>query len=374
MKIAVNTRWLLPDKLEGFGWYTYHVVQELLHLFPEAEFHFFYDRKVSSPLLESLEVHNHVVWPPARHPFLWYIWNQWSVPFMLRKINADIYFSPDGFLPNKVKIPTLTTIHDLNFESKDAFIEPRPKRYYKKHIRQSAYNAAHVFTISRFSANDLIKQYELPPEKVSWAYNGPQKEFIDLHHLKQSTQQQFAGSHRFFLFVGAQNPRKNLHRIFQAFDAFCAKSPTRIALVLVGERMLWDEEIATAWENLQNKDLVFFSGRVNSEDLNHLYSAAIALVFPSLFEGFGMPIVEAFYSGCPVITSLASSTAEVAGDAALLVDPTRFEEIEAAMEKIAQDDELAKELRQKGFARAPLFNWKSGANQIAEKIKELTGA
>jgi alpha-1,3-rhamnosyl/mannosyltransferase len=87
-----------------------------------------------------------------------------------------------------------------------------------------------------------------------------------------------------------------------------------------------------------------------------------------------MPIVEAFYAGCPVITSLGSSTAEVAGDAALLIDPTRFEEIETAMEKIANDAALAEQLRQKGFARAPLFNWKSGAAQIAEKIRELTGA
>jgi glycosyltransferase involved in cell wall biosynthesis len=374
MKIAVNTRWLLPDKLEGFGWYTYHVLQELTRLFPEAEFHFFYDRKIASPLLESLEIHNHIVWPAARHPYLWHFWNQFSVPFMLKKIKADIYFSPDGFLPATLNIPALVTIHDLNFEAKDAFIKPQPKRYYQKHIRASAKMATHIFTISRFSTNDLITRYEVPPEKVSWAYNGPQKEFIDLHRFSQSTRQQFAGAHPYFLFVGAQNPRKNLHRIFQAFDAFCAKSNTRTALVLAGEKMLWDDEIEMAWQNLQHKDLVFFSGRVSSEDLNHLYSTAIALVFPSLFEGFGMPIVEAFYAGCPVITSLGSSTAEVAGDAALLIDPTRFEEIETAMEKIANDAALAEQLRQKGFARAPLFNWKSGAAQIAEKIRELTGA
>lgn len=374
MKIVVNSRWLLPDKLEGFGWYTYHILHELLHRFPEDEFHLLYDRKVESPLIESLNVHDHVVYPPTRHPYLWYVWNEISIPLMLRKLKADVYFSPDGFLPSKPSVPSLVTIHDLNFEEEDSFIRPAVKRYYQRHIRQAAHVANHVFSISQYSATDIIGRYGIAPEKISWAYNGAQKPFSDQRHLRQSSQQRFAGAHPYFLFVGAQNPRKNLHRIFKAFNAFCAKSNTHYALVLAGEKMLWDDEIELAWKEVTHKELVFFTGRVSSDDLNLLYSGAMALVYPSLFEGFGMPIVEAFYAGCPVITSLATCMPEVAGDAALLVDPTRFEEIEIALEKLAKDEALRDDLREKGFARAPLFNWKNAANQVADNIKALTRA
>lgn len=374
MKIAVNTRWLLPNKLEGFGWYTYHVLNRLVDLLPEATFYFISDRKIKNHLVEKLNVEYIYVSPPARHPILWYFWNEISVPLALRKIKPDLYFSPDGFLPSRLKVPTIVTIHDLNFEDNANYLKKNVRDYYKKHIRAAAENARHILTVSKFSKADIEKRYGTDGKKISAMHNGPQSIFTDCSRKRVSTQQKYGGSRPFFLFVGAQNPRKNLHRIFIAFDAFLTKTKANQNLVLVGERMLWDEEISAAWQNMTHKNRVLFTGRLNTHQLNNVYSAATALVFPSLHEGFGMPIIEAFAAGCPVITSLSTAMPEVAGKAALLVDPTSTDEILAALEKISVDKILREELREKGFERAKLFNWDTVALEISEQIKKLTVA
>ncbi len=374
MKIAVNTRWLLPNKLEGFGWYTYHVLNHLTKLLPDATFYFITDRKPEKHLIEKLNVNYVSVFPPARHPILWYIWNEISLPMALRKIKADLYFSPDGFLPSRLKIPTITTIHDLNFEDESNFLNPKARAYYKKHIRAAAKNASHILTVSNFSKADIVARYDIAPEKITALHNGAQTVFKDFSNKRISTMQRYAAGKPYFLFVGAQNPRKNLQRIFLAFDAFVAKTKSNHNLVLVGERMLWDAEIAASWENMTHKNRVHFTGRLNTLQLNNCYSAATALLFPSLHEGFGMPIIEAFAAGCPVITSTTTAMPEVAGDAALLVNPTEVDDIVAAMQKLSSSEVLCAELRQKGFARAKLFSWNTVAKETAEIIKKLTGA
>ncbi len=374
MKIAVNTRWLLPNKMEGFGWYTFHVLTHLTKLLPNAEFYFINDRGIKNKMIERLNVRYITVPPPARHPFLWYLWNEYSVPFILKRINADIYFSPDGFLPSKLKIPTLTTIHDLNFEEENDFVDKRAKEYYKKHIRKAATVASHILTVSEFSKNDIIKHYTIGESKITATHNGPQSEFKDCSHKRISTLQRYAKSKPFFLFVGAQNPRKNLANIFKAFDGFIEKTKSNFQLLLVGERMHWNEDICTAWENMKHKDHVLFTGRISSTDLNNIYSAATGLLYPSIFEGFGIPIIEAFAAGCPVITSLSTAMPEVAGDAAILVDPTSIDEIILAMEKLALDDAAGEIMRTKGFERAKLFKWEKVAEDVAKNIKKLTVA
>lgn len=374
MKIAVNTRWLLPNKLEGFGWYSFHILSRLADKFPNATFVGLNDRSIESPLIEKINVEFTKVLPPARHPVLWTIWNQLSVPAALQKIKPDLYFSPDGFLPYRIKIPTLVTIHDLNFEEKANYINPRVEAYYRKHIRQSAKVASHIITVSKFSKSDIESRYNIDKNKVTRIYNGPQKDFIDLHQQQKSVQQRYALDHPYFLFVGAQNPRKNLHRIFQAFDGFKEKHATPHKLILVGEKMMWDDQIELAFKNMMHKDDVIFTGRLSEEELNRVYSAATALLYPSLYEGFGMPIIEAFASGTPVITSLSSAMPEVAGDAAVLIDPTRFEELVMAMDKIVFDDGVAQDLIAKGFERAKAFSWDDAADQTAHIIKSLLHA
>jgi glycosyltransferase involved in cell wall biosynthesis len=373
VKIAINARWLLPDKLEGFGWYTLHIVHRLSKLMPEATFHLITDRKVE-PLAINLNITYHVVPPPARHPHLWFVWNEISVPLFLKFIKADLYFSPDGFIPSNLKIPTITTIHDLNFENDDIAMPLQVRKYYKKHMRKAAEKATHIFTISQFSADDIAERYGISKEKITVAYNGPQKVFSDLRNMKRSTRQHYAGARPYFLFVGAQNPRKNLHRIFQAFDAYASLPGSNHHLVLVGEKMLWNEEIQQAWDGMQHQQKVHFTERLSTAELNRVYSGATALVFPSLHEGFGMPVVEAFYAACPVITSKTTALKEVASNAALLIDPADVSEITEAMGTLSAQPDLCLDYIARGLARAEFFRWDDAAHKLVQTIKLLLDA
>lgn len=374
MKIAVNTRWLIPDKCEGFGWYTQHVLKRLTNNMRDAQFVFFTDRKPSSYLVENLNVQYKTVYPPARHPYLWYVWNEISIPFMLKKTGADLYFSPDGFLPSGIKIPSIATIHDLNFEDEPSYLSPRVQAYYKKYMRLSANAASHILTVSDFSKKDLETRYQIASGKVTAVHNGPQKKFENLRKMKVSTQQRYGRNKPYFLFVGAQNPRKNMHRILAAFDALKSKTNLQHKLLFVGEKMRWDENINAAWEKMSHQEDVIFTGRLSTTELNKVYSAATALVFPSLHEGFGMPIIEAFAAHCPVITSTTTAMPEVAGNAALLVNPTETSAIEKAMQNLAESLPLREELREKGAARAKDFKWNKVAKTTEKIIQNLLDA
>jgi glycosyltransferase involved in cell wall biosynthesis len=374
MKIAINARWLIPEKLEGFGWYTMHVVQRLSRLLPDAVFYLITDRKLSDHLVENINVRYYVLPPPARHPYLWYIWNEISVPLLLKKLKPDLYFSPDGFIPSGLKIPTLATLHDLNFEADHNFLKPNIQQYYKKHYRKAANQATHLLTVSSFSKNDIVERYGIDPSKITVTQNGPQAAFSDMRHIKRSTRQRYAAGRPYFLFVGAQNPRKNLHRILMAFDMYASLPGSNHHLVIVGEKMHWDQDINEAWAALEQKDRVHFTGRLSTYELNRVFSAATALVFPSLYEGFGMPILEAFLACTPVITSRVTAMPEIAGDAALLVDPTSIEAITDAMRSLSANPDLCTDYAARGLARAELFSWDKTARTTAKIIKDLTDA
>lgn len=374
MKIVVNARWLISGKLEGFGWYTYHTMQRLKHLLPQATFYLLVDRKHKIKLVEFLNVTHVVVPPPARHPYLWTFWNNISVPIALKRLKADLYFSPDGFLPKWLKIPMITTIHDLNFETNDGFLIPEVEAYYRKHIRAAANKATHIVTVSEFTKQDVVEKYGIDASKITVTYNGAQTKFEDLRHQKRSTRQHYAASRPYFLFVGAQNPRKNLQRIFEAFDAYSQLVGSNNHLVLVGERMLWTYEIEEAFRKMKHQDRVHFTGRLSTLELNKVYSAATALVFPSLFEGFGMPIVEAFLAHTPVITSNNTAMKEIAADAALLVNPEQTEEIIMAMRQLSANPDICEDFIARGVARADFFKWEFGAKKLANKMRELIDA
>ena len=167
------------------------------------------------------------------------------------------------------------------------------------------------------------------------------------------------GSH-FLVFVGSLNPRKNLKRIFQAFD----KLTDETKLVIVGEKMSWDEEVELAYSGLSRKEKVVFTGRLEGEDLNSVLSASIALVFPSLFEGFGIPILEAYQAGTAVITATNSSMPEIAGDGAILVDALDVGQIRNAMELLINNEEKRMELIVKGHEQQKKYSWDRSGEKL----------
>ncbi len=371
MVIAVNTRLLLKGKLEGIGWFTYEVLQRITNAHPEHEFVFIFDRPFDVSLVFSKNVTPIVVSPPARHPLLYRIWFNYRIPSILKKYQADVFFSPDGFLSLRTAIPQIPVIHDINFEHYPADLPKSISKYYRTYFRQFAIRAAHIITVSNYSKNDISETYHIPPDKISVAYNGVNSLFVPLSPTqKKEAQQQFANGSPYFIYVGALHKRKNIARMLMAFDQF-KSSNNDYKLVIAGATMFRDKEMEQIYQQMQYKPEVIFLGRVEIDDLIKVVGGADAMVYVSYFEGFGIPIVEAMRCGVPVITATTTSMPEVAGDAAILVNPMKINEIAQAMSRVVQEDTACR-LAQAGIKRSKEFSWDITAERVWDIIeKEL---
>ncbi len=373
MRIAVNTRLLLKNRLEGIGWFTYETMKRITQNHPEHEFFFIFDRAYDPVFIFGKNVTPIVAGPPARHPFLFIYWFEVVIPRILRKIKADAFISPDAYLSLSAKTPTLLVIHDLNFEHFPEYI-PQPARWhYRRFTPKFAKRANRIATVSHFSKTDIIKQYRIQPEKIDVVHNG----INDLYKIisnsdKKLIKNQFTDGKEYFLFIGALNPRKNLANLFKAFDVFRNKhSDHQTKLLVVGEKMYWSDDIKTSYGEMDFKNEVIFTGRLEPETLAKVMGSAKALTYPSVFEGFGIPIIEAFSAGIPVITSNTTSMPEVAGDAAILVNPLDINSIVKAMETIAFDKEMTDKLTEKGKSQKLLFSWDRTAMLLWNSFEKM---
>ena len=370
MIIAVNTRLLIKDKLEGIGWFTYETLKRITQQHPEHKFYFLFDRKFHSDFIFSKNVEAVVVPPQARHPVLYYLWFEYSVPYILKKIKADLFLSPDGYLSLKTKVKSLAVIHDLNFEHYPKDIPYLERKNYKYFFPKYAKKATRIATVSEYSKSDIIKQYSIPENKIDVTYNGANEKFCPISKPEQEiTRKKYSSGEQYFLFVGALLPRKNLVNLFRAFDDFKKKTPSKIKLLITGEKKWWTKEIQEAYQEMGFNDDIIFSGRLSGEDLHKAIASALAMTYVSYFEGFGIPIIEAFNCNTPVITSNITSMPEVAGDAALLIDPFSVESISEAMKKIAFDEKIRSELIDKGKIRKLDFTWQKSADRLWNSIE-----
>ncbi|UKN02960.1 glycosyltransferase family 4 protein [Paracrocinitomix mangrovi] len=369
MRIAINTRFLLKSKMEGFGWFTYETVKRIVIAHPEHEFYFFFDRKYDNSFIFAKNVTPVVLNPPTRTAVLIKYWFNISVPKALKKYKIDLFFSPDGFLSLKTDIPQIGVMHDLNFEHYPNDLPGKYLRFYKKYFPQFAEKAIHLLTVSKYSKQDIIEQYDINPDKITVAYNGANDAFKPLSTEEvQSVKQKYSSGVDYFVFVGALHARKNVPRLFEAFDLYKKNSQSDFKLIVVGEKLWKDEALENAYSKMQFKGDVIFTGHLSLDELTKVVASAKSLVFPSYFEGFGIPVVEAMKAGCPVICSNKTSLPEVAGDAAILFDPFSVEDMANAMNEIDANEILRTELIAKGTEQAKKFNWDKTAEKVWESI------
>ena len=371
MRIAINTRLLISDKLEGIGWFCFETLNRITKQHPEHEFFFIFDRDFDQELLFAPNVKAIVVSPKARHPLLYLIWFELRLPFILRKIKADLFFSPDGYLSLMSNVKQVPVFHDLNFEHYPKDLPRIETLYYTKFFPRYAKKANRIITVSHYSKKDIIETYNITPEKIDIAYNGVGKIFVPLSPSEQALcKKKYTNGFEYFICVGSIHPRKNLTNLFLAFDLFKKRSHLPNKLVIVGNRKWWTPEIDNVYEAMHFKDDVIFSGRQDSPALHHLLASAEALTYVSYHEGFGIPILEAFASGTAVITSNITSMPEVAGDAALLVNPFSPESIAEAMESIYREKGLKEHLIAKGLERVKQFSWQQTAELVWASIEK----
>lgn len=372
MNIAVNTRLLLKNKLDGIGWFTYESLKRITKNHPEHKFYFIFDRQYSNEFIFSDNIEPIIASPQARHPILWYLYFEFGVNNALKKSKADIFLSPDGWLSLKSNVPSVDVIHDLNFNHFPEFIPWHVRQYYYSFFPKYAKKAKRIATVSEFTKNDISKKYGINKENIDVVYNGANTNYLPINEItKKQIQKKYTNGNPYFLFIGTIHPRKNLKNLLLAFDKFKKSNNSNLKLFVVGSKKWWPSDLEKAYNSMLYKDEVIFFGRASENQLKEIIPAAFALTYPSFFEGFGIPILEAFNCKVPVITSNSSSMPEIGGDAAIYVNPSSIDSIHVSLNSIFNDSNLRNALIIKGFERKNLFSWDKTANNLWTCIEKI---
>jgi glycosyltransferase involved in cell wall biosynthesis len=367
MKIAINARFAGQNTIEGYGRFTNGIVNAMANAYPDDEFVMMYDRKPENSVIHNRNISEIVKGPAARHPLSWKFWYDVSMPLMARRSKADLVFSPDGFCSLHSSVPQVLAIHDLAFLHFPSGINSVYRSYYRHYTPRFIGKAKHIVTVSEFSLRDIVAHYPHAEGKISVVYNAAEKGFMPLDwKLKEGVKERYTAGSEYFLYAGAIHPRKNLVNLLKGFSWFKNRHRSGMKLILAG-RMAWGtDEFVKLMQTYKYRDEVLSTGYVTDMELQQLMGAAYAVVYPSYWEGFGLPVLEGMQSGVPVITSSNSSMPEIGGDAAVYCDPGDPEGIGKAMGLLYKDENYRSVLISKGLERASMFTWENSAKKLRE--------
>lgn len=375
LKIAVNTRLLLPDKMEGIGYFAYETLLRITRQHPETEFHFLFDRPYDKRFIFADNVKPVVLFPPARHPFLWYWWFEWTVAGYLRRNKCDLFLSPDGYCSLRSSTPTLAVQHDLAFEHYPAFVPALHSKYYKYFVPRFMAHATRIATVSAYSKADIVRLYGTKPDKIDVVYNAAKDVFAPINKEEiKVLQQQHTQGKSYFIYVGSIHPRKNLKNMLLAYDKYRSARPAAEQKFLIAGAPGWqNSELWQVVESLRYRNDVIFLGRQPLDGIAKLVAGAYAMLYVSLFEGFGVPPIEAMQCGVPVITSSTSSMPEICGDAALFAHPLNVQQIAEAMISLYDNSALNTELSTRGIIQAKKYSWDLSAQLLWQSCLKTLG-
>jgi glycosyltransferase involved in cell wall biosynthesis len=300
---------------------------------------------------------------------------QVKVPLALHREGVTLFHAPHYVLPPLVDCRSVVTIHDCIHLMFPQYLPGRAAHLYARaSIAMAAHRATRVLTVSESSKRDILRFVDVPPGKIDVIYNAFDDRFAvepreeDVIRVRERYQLH----DEFVLYAGNVKPHKNLERLIDAFERVRARGLDRLKLVLIGDDISKYAALRRAVHRHQLHKYVRFLGYLPEETLAVMYRLAGVFVFPSLYEGFGLPPLEAMASGTPVVTSNVSSLPEVAGDAALLVDPYDPEAIASAVWSVLTDESVRRTLRGKGLARAREFSWEASVRRVREIYGEAS--
>lgn len=363
MNIGINARFLFTDILEGIGRYSWETTKRMILYHPEDQFYLFFDRPFPERYIIAENITPVIVQPPARHPLLFYTWFEISLPRALKKHKIDVFYSPDNFMSLKVDMPTLLVVHDLAYLHFPQHFKLSHLAYYRYFMPKYINKANHIITVSNFVKKDIQFYFQVPSNRISVGYNALPARSLNINRNKPIDKD-------YFIFVGSLNERKNIKNLINAFRKTLFGNRD-VILVLVGKPYNLSKEVKESISlGIDKGYIVHLQDLTDDKLMNWIYHAK-ALVYPSLFEGFGIPIIEAMSIGTPVITSNVSSMPEVAGGAAILVDPNQPEEIHSAMTSTLTNPGRVERLKKLGKERVKTFSWQRTSNIIYDKLQSL---
>ncbi|MBP7967699.1 glycosyltransferase family 4 protein [Candidatus Woesebacteria bacterium] len=347
----------------GVSVYTHQLLHHFARLATEREQFLVYLRRAP---LDSM--------PPENDFFKYrivkgrFLWSQIFLPFELyMHKDIDIFFAPAHYAPRYCPVPIVVTIHDLSFFY-------FPNEFLQKDLYQlknwTAYSikkAKRIIAVSKTTKKDILKLYGVPDTQIDMVYNGFEKK-IDKDEPITVLDKYNLHTGKYILYVGTIQPRKNLKTLIQAYDIFLKNNPG-YKLVLTGKKgWMFEETLEAAQEHLKTKEILI-TGYETDENVIELYKNAFCYCLPSLYEGFGIPILEAMSNNCPVITSHTSSLPEIGGDACLYFDPRDPQELAAKLSQLHDNENLKQELIKKGKERVTQFSWKKSAIETLDVIR-----
>src|SRR5206468_1710407 len=355
----------------GIGTYIRNLLRQLARLDRDSEFVLFSrpeDRETLASLGENFR-------PVAETSGTYSIAEQLRIPLAIRREGVTLFHAPHYVLPPLVQCRSVVTIHDCIHLMFPQYLPNRlALSYARTSIDLASRRATRVLTVSESSKRDILRFVDLPPEKIDVIYNAYDERFgiepreEDVVRVRERYQLH----DEFVLYAGNVKPHKNLERLITAFHLVRQRGLDHLKLVLIGDEISKYAALRRAVHRYQLHQYVRFLGYLPEETLAVMYRLSGVFVFPSLYEGFGLPPLEAMASGTPVVTSNVSSLPEVAGDAAVLVDPYDPQAIADGIYRVLTDADLRKDLRRKGVARAGQFSWEQSVRRVRRIYNEVS--
>jgi glycosyltransferase involved in cell wall biosynthesis len=368
MRVGIDGRELQKNRMTGIGRYLLNFLSYALSIKPEWEFIIFGNQNTNisleNPNLRKISIPEYIT--------LW--WDQVQLPYHLEKKKIDLLFSPYYKAPIYSPCKVIITIHDLiplmsSFQQKS---NPSLKRVVLKHWGKIiARKAQAIITVSENSKKDIVKMLKVPDGKIEVAPNSVEDRYQPVSDFKalERIKKKYEITKEYIFNLGNLKPHKNISGLLKAYSQLSSNLKDKYQLVIVGKKERYFNALANLAKELQLDTL--FIDYVQDPDLPALLSSAEFLVFPSFYEGFGIPVLEAMACGCPVVSSNTSSMPEVLGDAALFFNPYHVEEMSLAIRKMLEDENLRNKFRQKGLERVRLFTLEKAAKKILDVFESV---
>ncbi len=374
MIIGVDGNEANVEKRVGISKYVFELLRQFEYVKPQVShvrFNIYLKKRPREDLPKKREGWHYRVVGPQK------LWTQVGLPLdlFLNRPRPDVFFTPTHYAPRFSPVPTVVSVMDLSYIHFPQLFNTSDLYQLRNWTAYSVKKAKRVLTISLASKNDIIKHYQIAPDRVVVTYPGIKLDAAKGTQYMEALKNIYGVTGEYILFVGTLQPRKNIVRLIEAFALVReSKEYNDLQLVIIGKRGWQYQDILAAPRKLQVQDSVKFLDFVSDNDLASFYHNARCFILPSLYEGFGLPILEAMKYDCPVITSNVSSMPEVGGEAAIYINPYDTDDIADKIREVLGNETLRKQMVEEGKKQIKKFSWEKTAKETLQVLTEIAKA